>query len=67
LKKGDISEEISRAKKAIGTMGGELVEVKKVGLRELTGDRCLVIIGKVGKAPDSYPRRPGMPAKRPLI
>ena len=26
----------------------------------------LVVVNKVGKVPDVYPRRPGVPSKRPL-
>jgi len=64
-KKGFIDPEVSRAAKVIGLMGGKLLEVKRVNLEGLA-DRRLVIIGKVSPTPEKYPRRPGMPAKRPL-
>jgi 16S rRNA (guanine527-N7)-methyltransferase len=32
----------------------------------LIDDRCLVIIDKVSPTPDRYPRRPGIPEKRPI-
>jgi len=64
-KKGQIKEEISQATKAIDTLGGKLKEVKKVEL-ELLKQRFLVIIEKVSPTPQRYPRRAGMPAKRPL-
>jgi hypothetical protein len=38
-----------------------------VRLAELSDNRFLVIIDKVKPAPTAYPRRPGMPAKRPLL
>ena len=66
-KKGDISEEISRANKAIDILGGSLREVKRVDLAEFADERYLVIIDKVSPTPQKYPRRPGIPAKRPLI
>jgi len=64
-KKGFIDPEVSRAAKVIGLMGGKLLEVKRVNLEGLA-DRRLVIIGKVSPTPEKYPRRPGIPAKRPL-
>ena len=66
-KKGDTTLEISRADKAIELMGGKLREVKKVDLEEFTDERQLIIIDKVSSTPRQYPRRPGIPAKRPLL
>jgi 16S rRNA (guanine527-N7)-methyltransferase len=64
-KKGQIEEELSQATKAIGTLGGRLKEVEKVEL-ELLEQRYLVIVEKVSPTPQHYPRRAGVPAKRPL-
>ncbi len=66
-KKGVIDLEISQATTAIGTLGGNLREVKKVNLEEFTDKRWLVIIDKVSPTPQLYPRRPGIPAKRPIV
>lgn len=65
-KKGDISEEIKQAEKAISIMGGKLRGVKAVELKELDDNRWLVILDKIGLTPAKYPRRPGMPEKRPI-
>ena len=65
-KKGEIEPELSQANKAISTLGGNLREVKRVELEEFTDERYLVIIDKVSATPGKYPRRPGVPAKRPL-
>ncbi len=65
-KKGDIHSEINRATEAIGALGGSLREVKRVDLAEFADERQLVIIDKVSPTPDKYPRRPGIPAKRPI-
>lgn len=67
LKKGDISDEIASAARAIETLGGEKAEVVDIRLDELPDKRCLVSIAKVAPTPPSYPRRPGIPAKRPLL
>ena len=65
-KKGDIEEEISKAKKAISVLEGRLVEVKPVDLPEFPDRRCLVVIEKIGATPAQYPRRSGMPVKKPI-
>jgi 16S rRNA (guanine527-N7)-methyltransferase len=66
-KKGDIKDEIGKSKKAIEVMGGALREVRPVELEGLNDGRYLVVIDKVRPTPAEYPRRPGIPAKRPLI
>ena len=66
-KKGDIDLEVNRAAKAISLLGGNLREVKRVDLEEFTDDRRLIIIDKVSPTPELYPRRPGIPSKRPLL
>jgi 16S rRNA (guanine527-N7)-methyltransferase len=65
-KKGAIDDEISRAGRAISLLGGSLREVKRVDLPSFPDERYLVVIDKLLPTPEKYPRRTGMPAKRPL-
>lgn len=65
-KKGEISLETNRANKAIETLGGKLKQVKKVELEEFSDERYLIIIDKIYPTPDKYPRRPGIPVRRPI-
>jgi 16S rRNA (guanine527-N7)-methyltransferase len=65
-KKGDISQEVYQASRAVSTLGGELSEVLDITMDEFDDDRCLVIIDKVKDTPKKYPRRPGIPAKKPI-
>jgi 16S rRNA (guanine527-N7)-methyltransferase len=65
-KKGDITQELARVDKAIGVLGGKLREIQSVDLTELPDNRQLVVIDKISPTPKQYPRRPGMPGKRPL-
>jgi 16S rRNA (guanine527-N7)-methyltransferase len=65
-KKGDITEEIKSAEKAIEVLGGRVTEIKRVMPDGPDDDRCLVIIEKIEETPEKYPRRNGMPAKRPI-
>ena len=66
-KKGAIDLELSQANKAINLLGGSLREVRKIELEEFTDERRLIIIDKVLPTPEQYPRRPGRPAKRPIV
>ncbi|HEY41490.1 MAG TPA: 16S rRNA (guanine(527)-N(7))-methyltransferase RsmG [Dehalococcoidia bacterium] len=65
-KKGDIEEELRRASQAIDTLGGRLREVRALEIPELPDQRRLVVIGKISTTPEQYPRRPGIPKKRPI-
>ncbi len=65
-KKGDIAEEMNKAKRAISTMGGKLIEIKPVELSEFPDNRVLVMIEKLAPTPEIYPRWQGLPVKRPL-
>ena len=66
-KKGNIQEELKSASKAIDIMGGRLKEVFPVDPALFDDNRCLVIIEKTKTTPGEYPRRPGIPGKRPLL
>ena len=54
------------ARRAITLLGGELRRVAPVELPGLPEDRSLVIIQKTTPTPETFPRRPGIPSKRPL-
>ena len=65
-KKGDLAEELAEAQNAITLMGGRIVKQQAVDVEGLRDRRVLVVIKKVADTPAKYPRRPGMPKKRPL-
>ena len=58
--------EIRLASKAIKTMGVEVGEVREVDFAGSEGPRSLVVLRKAHPTPMEYPRRPGIPFKRPL-
>ena len=66
-KKGEIDPELSQATRAIGLLGGELREPKRIELAEFTDERWLIVIDKISPTPEPYPRRAGIPQKRPLL
>lgn len=67
-KKGNLASEIEAAQKAIAVLGGELRPSPAFSLpTEAEGEeRHLVVVEKVKLSPPEYPRRVGLPAKRPL-
>ena len=65
-KKGDIAQELDNASNAISLLGGRLSSVLPVSVTGLGDNRALVIVEKVSPTPARYPRRPGIPKKRPL-
>jgi len=58
--------EVHEADVAIVTLGGRVRQLVPVELRGLAETRYLVVVDKVAATPEKYPRRPGMPQKRPL-
>ncbi len=66
MKSEDSAEELAQAERAIGVLGGHLEQVVAVHLEELGERRVLMVVRKVSPTPQRYPRRPGIPAKRPL-
>lgn len=65
-KKGKVGKEVEEAQKAITILGGMLTEVRKIDLEELGDERFLIEIEKLLPTPSSYPRRVGIPMRRPL-
>jgi 16S rRNA (guanine527-N7)-methyltransferase len=59
-------QETAEAAKAIDELSGRLAEVIKVKVPFLDAARRLVVIEKSGPTPDRYPRRCGVPLKRPI-
>ena len=59
-------EEVVAAERAVHELRGGPPEIVKVRVPYLDAERRLVIIEKVGPTPDRYPRRTGVPLKRPL-
>ncbi len=58
--------EVQRAEQALALLGGEVERLEPVALPGVAEERYLVVVRKVAATPDRYPRREGMPAKRPL-
>jgi 16S rRNA (guanine527-N7)-methyltransferase len=62
----DPTAEVKAAQKAIVNLGGQVQNIVSVSVPGLAQERHLVVLEKVSSTPGRYPRRSGMPAKRPL-
>ena len=62
-------QEVAEAGPALQTLGGQVVQVRPVQLpppAEPTTPHYIVVVAKQAATPDRYPRRVGIPTKRPL-
>lgn len=65
--KGSISDqELIQADKALGILGGDSLEAVKLQPFPDAQNRWAYVAHKTRPTPSGYPRRPGMPAKKPL-
>ena len=65
-KGSNISDELSDAKKAISVFGGVVDKVESFVLPSSDIKRTLIFVRKTERTPDRYPRKAGIPLKRPL-
>ncbi len=61
-----VYEELRKAERALSVLGGKVVDINEFRLPISGVRRATVVIEKIADTPDKYPRRPGMPVKRPL-
>lgn len=62
-----ISEETASAEKAIAALGGKMKEQVRFQLPDSDIYRNLLVIEKIKRTPDKYPRKAGLPSKEPLF
>lgn len=67
MKSEKAPEEMKTASYAIKTLGGEIKRQESVELPNDAGIRNFIFVSKVAKTPKKYPRKPGTPAKKPLV
>jgi 16S rRNA (guanine527-N7)-methyltransferase len=66
MKKGGIEPEVSDALHAMDVLAGRIREMRGVTVGGLDDGRALVVVDKIKPTPAKFPRRPGLPTKRPL-
>lgn len=65
-KSANAAEEIKSAKRAIGLLCGEIEETARVMLPDTDILRTFIVIKKTEITPGAYPRKAGVPTKKPL-
>lgn len=58
--------EAHEAEDAIHLLGGRMRQLVSFELPKVTETRHLIVVDKISATPAEYPRRPGMPVKRPI-
>ena len=58
--------EAHAAERALRLLGGHLRQLLPVTLPAVVEERYLVVVDKIAATPNAYPRRVGIPAKKPL-
>jgi 16S rRNA (guanine527-N7)-methyltransferase len=59
-------EEIIKSKKAISVLGGKIIAKEKIKLPYTDINRSFIIIKKTDNTPRVYPRKAGIPSKKPI-
>lgn len=60
-------QEMVEAVEAIQVLGGKVKEAKEIILPVVEENRLLICISKMNPTPQQYPRRCGIPKKRPIV
>ncbi|MCL6557311.1 MAG: 16S rRNA (guanine(527)-N(7))-methyltransferase RsmG [Firmicutes bacterium] len=66
LKGPAVEGELPASGNALKALRGLVREIKIIFLPFTVDERRLILIEKTGPTPEKYPRRPGVPARRPL-
>ena len=60
------AQEVSRSERALDLLSGRVLSVAALAVPGAEHPPQLVLVSKVAHTPETYPRRSGVPAKRPL-
>ncbi len=66
MKGNQIEEELKEASFAIKELGGEIKQKEEFLLPGTDIKRTIIVIEKIKKTPEKYPRKSGLPSKNPL-
>ncbi|MBW8350337.1 16S rRNA (guanine(527)-N(7))-methyltransferase RsmG [Bacillus sp. IITD106] len=66
MKAANAEEELKAADRALTQLGGKLSTVHSFTLPIEESNRNIIVISKIKKTPNKYPRKPGTPNKLPL-
>lgn len=66
MKGNNCEEEIENAKNAIEILGGKIEQIEKINLSKSDNKRTILVIKKIKKTDKQYPRKAGIPTKKPI-
>lgn len=66
LKGPKSSEELDESKVALQVLGGKLIETEELILPGTDDQRTLLLVQKIKKTPNKYPRQAGTPRRKPI-
>ncbi|AYW46355.1 16S rRNA (guanine(527)-N(7))-methyltransferase RsmG [Tetragenococcus koreensis] len=66
LKAAKSQEELNEAKGSMAILGGKFIEDKQIYLPNTDDQRHVLVIEKKKETPKKYPRKPGLPSKKPI-
>jgi 16S rRNA (guanine527-N7)-methyltransferase len=66
MKGESAANEIGIAENALRLLGGRFVQMTPIELPHVAETHYLVVIEKIAATPHQYPRKPGIPSKKPL-
>lgn len=67
MKGADIDDELDCSKRAIEILGGKIVNKDIFNLPKSDLGRSIIVIEKIKNTPVRFPRKPGTPAKEPIV
>ena len=67
LKGSAYQDELAEARGALKVLGGKVISAEPVRLPGLADGRAIIKIEKLGETPKQFPRKAGLPAKKPLV
>jgi len=62
----EVGEEIEKSNNALKILGGKIVDRISIKIPFTDIEHTLIIIEKIAETPKKYPRKPGIPNKKPL-
>ena len=66
MKGNNCEKEIENAKNAIEILGGKIEQIEKINLSKSDNKRTILVIKKIKKTDKQYPRKAGIPTKKPI-
>ena len=66
MKGANAEGEIQKAGQAVSILGGAITEIVNLDLPNDSGRRTLIVMQKIAPTPGLYPRRAGIPSKKPI-